>query len=68
MTEEIITWGDKLHCIERELGMRKRVYPRLVADGKMTQDKAAREIAIMEAIRAEYADYADEAKKVEIET
>jgi hypothetical protein len=38
-------------CARRELGQRKRVYSRLVADGKMKQADADREIALMEAIR-----------------
>jgi|AACY02.16.fsa_nt_gi hypothetical protein len=35
--------------------MRKRVYKRWVAEGKMTQAQMDREIAIMEAIAADYA-------------
>jgi len=38
-------------CVRRELGQRKRVYPRLVATGKMSQQTADREIAMMLAIR-----------------
>jgi hypothetical protein len=44
----------KLDCIERELGYRRRVYPRSVANGTMSQSKADREIAIMESIAADY--------------
>ena len=40
----------------RESKMRRRVYPRLVADGRMTQQSADRQIAIMEAIAADYAE------------
>ncbi len=40
----------------REVKMRHRVYPRWVADGRMTQAKADEEIAIMEAIAADYAE------------
>ncbi len=40
----------------REVKMRRRVYPRWVADGRMTQAKADEEIAIMEAIAADYAE------------
>lgn len=46
--------ADKLACIRREIGMRKRVYPRWVAGGKMTQAKADAEISLMEAIAADY--------------
>lgn len=52
MTE--ITATDKLREINREIGQRRRVYPRLVAAEKMTQQAADRHIAIMEAIRADY--------------
>lgn len=43
---------DQLACIRREIGMRKRVYPRWVATQKMTQAKADAEIAAMEAVLA----------------
>lgn len=51
---DIITETDKLECAERELKMRERVYPRWVADGKMSAGKAAHEIAAMAAIAADY--------------
>ncbi len=41
---------DMIQCAERELGYRKRVYPRLIAAKQMTQDLADREIARMTAI------------------
>jgi hypothetical protein len=44
----------KLDCIERELGYRRRVYPRRVDGGTMSSAKADRELAIMEAIAADY--------------
>ncbi len=47
--------AEKYECAKREVRMRKRVYPRWVAQGKMTQAQADREIAIMEAIAADYA-------------
>ncbi len=49
-----ITHDDKRACIERELKMRRKVYPRWVENQKMTQAQADREIAIMEAILADY--------------
>jgi len=42
---------DLIHCARRELGHRKRVYRRLVADGRMKQEDAEHEIALMDAIR-----------------
>jgi len=41
----------QLACAERELAMRQRAYPRWVADGRMTAEKMAYEIAAMAAIR-----------------
>lgn len=41
-------------CIKRELHMRGRVYPHRVAEGRMTQADADREIAVMQAILADY--------------
>lgn len=51
-----MTYSDdqKRSCLEREIKMRRRVYPRWVADGRMTQAKADEEIAVMEAILADY--------------
>lgn len=44
----------KLEAVEREIKMRRRVYPRWCADGRMTQAKADQEIAVMESIAADY--------------
>jgi hypothetical protein len=49
-----ISSARKLQCIEREIGMRKRVYPRFVEKGKITQDFADEEIAVLESIRQDY--------------
>jgi hypothetical protein len=40
----------QVQCIERELGYRRRVYERLVADGKLTKNKANYEIEVMGAV------------------
>ena len=53
MSDPKFSFKDKLDCISREIGKRKHVYPRLVAEGKLTQTKANREIACMEAIKAD---------------
>jgi hypothetical protein len=37
-------------CARREVAQRKRVYPRLVQAGKMSQEEAAAQIAMMNAI------------------
>ena len=44
-----MTLDEQIKCVGREIGMRKNVYPRWVANGKMTQAKADHEIAAMEA-------------------
>jgi hypothetical protein len=50
----IVTSQQKLDCIEREIRMRERVYPRWVADKKMSQAKADEELATMRAIADDY--------------
>lgn len=50
----IVTHDMKRACIEREIKMRRRVYTRWVQDGRMSQAKADEEIAVMEAILADY--------------
>lgn len=49
------TAADKKKAIERELNYRRRVYPRWIADGRMTQKLADQQIEIFEAIRDDYA-------------
>ena len=46
----------KRACIKRELHLRGRVYPHRVIEGRMTQADADREIAVMQAILADYTD------------
>lgn len=52
--DRVFTAKDKLACAEREVGMRKRVYPAWVRAGRMTQADADREIAAMQAIADDY--------------
>lgn len=47
-----VSTDDQVECVRRELGYRRRVYPRRIAAGKMTQALADREIARMEAVLA----------------
>ena len=49
-----ITRDMKISALKRELHMRGRVYPHRVAEGRMTQADADREIAVMQAILADY--------------
>lgn len=51
---DIITTADKLACAQRELKMRKQVYPRFIDSGRMSAGKAAHEIAAMEGIVSDY--------------
>lgn len=46
-----ISLTEMIACVDRELKMRARVYPRWVADKKMLQATADVEIARMKAIR-----------------
>jgi hypothetical protein len=50
---------DKANCARRELTMRMRVYPRFVADGRMTQAEANREVALMTEIEMDYRNKAE---------
>ncbi len=43
---------DLVECVNRELKLRKRVYPRWIDDGRMTQKKSDHEIRCMAAILA----------------
>lgn len=47
----------------REVAMRKHVYPRWVANGKLKQEAADNQIAVMQAIADEYRVPAEEEKK-----
>lgn len=49
-----ITDRDKLVDSQRELAMRKRLYPQWVAAGRMSKKMADRQIAIQEAIVQDY--------------
>lgn len=46
----MITMTEQQKEIEREITMRKKVYPGLVSKGKMKKDEANRRIAVMEAV------------------
>jgi hypothetical protein len=44
-----ITYADMAAECERESRLRRRVYPRLIQSGKLTEDAAERQIRLMEA-------------------
>jgi hypothetical protein len=46
----MITIDEQLACVEREIGMRRRAYPRWVESGRMTQAKMDDEIRTMKAV------------------
>ena len=46
--------AEKLKCIEREIKMRERVYPRWVEQKRMTQKQADHELAVMRNIADDY--------------
>lgn len=45
---------EKLQELNRELGWRRKVFPKRVAEGKLTLADAARQIDIMKAIAEDY--------------
>ena len=47
-----VTVAEMIACVERELAMRRRVYPRWVLAGKLTKAAADLELTRMEAVRA----------------
>jgi BioD-like phosphotransacetylase family protein len=53
------TAADKHEAAVRELRKRKQVYPRLIMTRRMSQSEADRQIAVMEAIAADYAEAAE---------
>lgn len=46
--------AEKLACLERGLELRRLIYPRWVAEGRMREDQARREIKMMEDFAGEY--------------
>jgi hypothetical protein len=59
----IITTNDKIKEIERELKMRKDVFPRLVLQGKISQSIVDKRIKIMEEILKDYREKAKQEDK-----
>ena len=55
MTENrTFTNADKLAAVLREIGFRKRVYPNLIRQNRMTKADADQQLAVMEAIADDY--------------
>lgn len=53
------TAADLAKCAEREVGQRRGVYPRLIGTGRLTQEKADREIQMMAEIARRLREQAD---------
>jgi len=56
---------DKLKCAQRELALRRSVYPKRVKSGLQTQEKIDHEIAAMAAIVDDYTRLVTEETKTE---
>jgi hypothetical protein len=52
----MFTRDQKLREVEREIEMRKRLYPRWVREGRLTAEQADRAIGIMQSVAADYAE------------
>ena len=52
MSSEAISIERQIACVRREVGLRKRVYPRWVSQARMSQPDADGQIAAMEAALA----------------
>lgn len=50
----IVTAEMKLECVRRELGWRRKVYPRRVQDERMQRREMDYQIMVMEHIEADY--------------
>ena len=50
----MITQTDKIAALRREIALRKNVYPKRIEMGRMSQEKANQEMAVMEAILHDY--------------
>lgn len=61
-----VTLEQQIKCVTREIGMRKRVYPRWVSTGRMKKEEMEREIAAMEAVLATLKKSADNQGKLEL--
>ncbi len=59
MGEPRFSFREKANAAEREVKKRRLVFPRLVADDKMSQEFADKQIAIMQAIQKDFEELAD---------
>ena len=55
MTDSVaaeVSLQDQVKCVRREIAFRQHVYPRMVADARMSQAKADHELLVMRAVLA----------------
>jgi hypothetical protein len=52
MSNQKISFWTQAQCVRRELSMRNRVYPKRIAEGRMSQTQADKELAEMTAVYA----------------
>lgn len=45
-----VSIDEQISCVQREVGLRRRIYPNRVMTGRMSKQRAEREIAAMEAV------------------
>jgi hypothetical protein len=50
LSDQPVPLLEQILCVEREIAMRERAYPRFVAKGTMKLDRAEREIVVMRAV------------------
>jgi hypothetical protein len=50
LANEPVPLPEQIMCVQREIAMRERAYPRFVAKGSMKLDRAEREIVVMRAV------------------
>jgi hypothetical protein len=60
------TIAEQLDAIDREIRFRRHVYPRRVAESRMSQKEADRQIALMEAVKATVAKIGREQKELDL--
>jgi len=51
--------NDQIKCVRREIAMRERVYPKWVANARMSVNKARQEIETMKAVERTLMDVAN---------
>jgi hypothetical protein len=50
LTPGVVPLNAQIQCVARELAMRKNYYPKAIANGRMKEEAAQREIERMEAV------------------